>query len=62
MPRAGRIHFGAHRAGHAIMTCVTPDVDSGEHVHHIDGGDGGLYSTAKQLKARMAAASPAGAR
>jgi hypothetical protein len=61
MQRAGRIHFGAHRAGHAIMTCVTPDVDSGEHLHHIDGGDGGLYSAAKRLKARIAAAVPAGA-
>ena len=55
MQRAGRLRFGAHRASHAIMTCVTPNVENGEHVHYIDGGDGGLYSAAKQLKARLAA-------
>ena len=40
MHRAGVLHFGAHRASQAIMTCVTPNVDNHEHVHFIDGGDG----------------------
>ena len=52
--RAGLLHFGTHRSTQAIMTCVTPNVDNHEHVHFIDGGDGGLYSAARQLKAQLA--------
>jgi hypothetical protein len=55
MHQAGRLHFGMHRSTQAIMTCMTPNVDNHEHVHFIDGGDGGLYSAARELKAQMAA-------
>ena len=48
------IHFGAHRSDQAIMTCVTPNVDNHEHVHFIDGGDGGLYRAAGNLKKQIA--------
>ncbi len=54
MHEVGLIDFGAHRASHAIMTCVTPNVDHNEHVHFIDGSQGGLWSAAKGLKMRMA--------
>jgi len=47
---AGQLDYGTHRASHAIMTCVTPDVDSGEHVHFIDGAEGGLYAAAGRFK------------
>jgi hypothetical protein len=55
MHAAGLLHFGTHHATHAIMTCVTPNVDNHEHVHFIDGGDGGLHSAARQLKVQIAA-------
>jgi hypothetical protein len=48
------IHFGTHRSDQAIMTCVTPNVDNHEHVHFIDGGDGGLYRAAGDLKKQIA--------
>ncbi|MFT5176681.1 MAG: hypothetical protein ACI8W7_004877, partial [Gammaproteobacteria bacterium] len=51
----GLIHFGTHRSDQAIMTCVTPNVDNHEHVHFIDGGDGGLYRAAGKLKSQIAA-------
>ena len=53
MHAKGRLQFGTHRADSAIMTCVTPNVDNHEHVHFIDGGDGGLYAAARELKAQM---------
>jgi len=59
MQRQGKLHFGTHRAREAIMTCVTPNVDNHEHVHFIDGGDGGLYLAARALKERMAGTPPA---
>ena len=57
MHAEGRVQFGMHRADSAIMTCVTPNVDNHEHVHvhvhFIDGGDGGLYAAARELKAQI---------
>ena len=52
--RSGRIVFGAHRASNAIMTCVAPNIENHEHVHYIDGSEGGLWSAAKGLKAQLA--------
>ena len=49
----GRIHYGLHRTDHAIMTCVTPDVDNHQHVHYIDGSNGGFWNAAKALKAML---------
>ena len=49
----GKLAFGAHRATHAIMTCVAPNVENNEHVHYIDGSEGGLWSAAKGLKRQL---------
>ena len=46
----GKLAFGAHRATHAIMTCVAPNVANNEHVHYIDGSEGGLWSAAKGIE------------
>lgn len=55
---AGRIFFGTHRASHAIMTCVVPSATDHEHVHFIDGGDGGFWSAAEGLKAQLRGSAP----
>jgi len=55
MHAAGDIIFGAHRATSAIMTCVAPNIENHEHVHYIDGSEGGLWSAAKGLKAQLRA-------
>ncbi|MEM7408060.1 MAG: DUF3095 family protein [Pseudomonadota bacterium] len=49
----GQIVFGVHRASAAIMTCVAPNIENHEHVHYIDGAEGGLWSAAKGLKAQL---------
>jgi len=56
----GLIFHGVHRTRQALITCVTPNVDNHEHVHYIDGTDGGLYSAARRLKERMAGAASGG--
>ena len=49
----GKIAFGTHRSDHALMTCLVFSLTRGEHVHFIDGSDGGYAMAAVQLKAQM---------
>jgi len=46
------IVFGVHSAKEAVMTCVVFDHDT-DHVHFIDGGDGGYARAAKQMKQKL---------
>ena len=50
----GRLVFGMHRASHAIITCVVPSASENEHVHFIDGGEGGLWRAAESMKLQLA--------
>ncbi len=47
----GTVRFGLHRQGAAMMTCFTPSPTSANHVHFIDGADGGYATAASALKA-----------
>jgi Protein of unknown function (DUF3095) len=38
---AGKVRYGLHRQDAALMTCFTPSVTEGNHVHFIDGAGGG---------------------
>ena len=46
----GTIRFGLHVQDQALMTCVVPSVLSADHIHFIDGADGGYASAARQLR------------
>jgi len=48
----GELVFGLHRADSALMTCLVFNLDKGEHIHFVDGSDGGFTSAAKNLKLR----------
>ena len=50
----GVIAFGLHQADSALMTCLVFNLIESEHVHFIDGGDGGFAMAAKQLKQQLA--------
>jgi len=50
---AGRIHYGVHRAGAALMTCIVKSY-KGNHIHFVDGSDGGYAMAAKGLKKQLA--------
>jgi len=51
---AGIIRYGLHRQDEALMTCFTPSVTEGDHVHFIDGAGGGYAAAATTLKAAHA--------
>ena len=50
----GLINYGLHRADSALMTCLVFSLTDSEHVHFIDGGDGGFAMAARQLKKQIA--------
>ena len=52
----GKIAFGIHRSDHALMTCLVFSLAKGEHVHFVDGSDGGFTMAAVQFKAQIKAA------
>jgi hypothetical protein len=45
--------YGMHRQSAAMMTCFTPSPTRSDHVHFIDGAQGGYAAAASTLKARM---------
>lgn len=51
---AGRVVYGVHQASAALMTCLVRSYD-GDHLHFVDGADGGYALAAKQMKAQLRA-------
>lgn len=47
------IDYGLHTSSEALMTCYVQSLQDGDHIHFIDGGNGGYAMAAKQLKAQM---------
>ncbi len=54
MRREGGIVFGIHAADTALMTCLVFSLENSEHVHFLDGGNGGFAEAARHLKAQLA--------
>jgi len=50
----GVVRYGLHRQEAAMMTCFTPSAMRSDHVHFIDGAQGGYASAATALKATAA--------
>ena len=51
---AGRLVYGTQRAATALMTCLVFSLEQSEHVHFIDGSDGGFARAAVAFKKRVA--------
>ena len=49
--RAGAILYGVHRQASALITCYTPSPHRRDHVHFIDGAEGGYAAASLRLKA-----------
>jgi hypothetical protein len=49
---AGRLVYGLHIADTALMTCLVFSLEQSEHVHFIDGSDGGFARAAQDFKSR----------
>ena len=50
--RQGVLNYGVHRSAAALMTCLIFSLEKAEHIHFVDGNDGGFTSAAKKLKAK----------
>ncbi len=46
----GVVRYGLHEQDSALMTCVVPSVMTANHMHFVDGADGGYASAARQLR------------
>ena len=51
--KEGHLFYGLYTSETALMTCYVQDIEPGQHIHFIDGGDGGYAMAAKQLKAQQ---------
>jgi hypothetical protein len=52
----GVCRYGLHRQNEALMTCIVPTALSRDHMHFIDGANGGYAMAASKLKAPHAEA------
>lgn len=54
MHAAGDVVFGFFETEQALMTCLLFDLNSSQHVHFIDGDNGGLCSASLEYKQQLA--------
>jgi hypothetical protein len=52
----GELNYGLHRSDSALMTCLVFNLDKGQHIHFVDGSDGGFTAAAKNMKAKRQSA------
>lgn len=52
--KAGDIFYGLHRSNDALMTCMVFSASNNQHIHFIDGGNGGYALAALEMKKQMA--------
>lgn len=50
--RDGEIYYGLHQSENSLMTCYVTNVNDGNHIHFLDGSEGGYAMAAQQLKAQ----------
>jgi hypothetical protein len=50
-----KVFYGMHTSKEALMTCLVFAPSTNQHVHFIDGSDGGYAMAAVQLKAQIKA-------
>ncbi|MES5098821.1 DUF3095 domain-containing protein [Agrobacterium sp. BA1120] len=51
--REGICYYGLHEQDTALVTCIVPSPLSKDHMHFVDGGEGGYARAATNLKAQM---------
>ena len=54
----GTALYGLHRQEAAMMTCFTPSPTRSDHVHFVDGAQGGYAAASAALKAARATHEP----
>ena len=47
------IKYGVHVSQESIMSCYVKDISTDQHIHFVDGGNGGYTKAANQLKSKF---------
>ena len=50
----GEVAYGVHRSDAALMTCLVFSLEQSDHMHFLDGANGGFTLAARQMKAQLA--------
>jgi len=53
MKTAGDIEYGVFDTEEALITCLLFDLQAGQHLHFVDGNNGGFWSASQALKKQM---------
>ncbi|CAM3559242.1 DUF3095 domain-containing protein [Agrobacterium radiobacter] len=53
---SGSCYYGLHEQDAALMTCIVPSPLSKDHMHFVDGADGGYAAAASRLKQQIQSA------
>ncbi|TRO67507.1 DUF3095 family protein [Christiangramia sabulilitoris] len=53
LEQKGLIKYGYHVSGESIMSCYVKDMSTDQHIHFVDGGNGGYTKAANHLKAKF---------
>ncbi len=48
----GTAHFGIHQQRSALMTCIVQTAQEADHIHFVDGAEGGYAKAAELMKAK----------
>ena len=48
--RLGKIAYGMHKTGQAQMTCLVFSLEHHEHIHFVDGSEGGFWTASQAYK------------
>jgi hypothetical protein len=46
----GTCRYGLHRQAQALVTCIVPSIATRDHMHFVDGADGGYAQAAARMK------------
>ncbi len=49
----GELFYGVHLSDESLMTCYVQSVEAADHIHFIEGGDGGYAGASRQLKHQL---------
>jgi hypothetical protein len=51
--REGTVYYGTFESDNSLMTCFVEGLNQGEHIHFMDGENGGYAMAAIELKKQM---------
>lgn len=54
LEKTSKIRYGYHVSHQSILSCYVWDVQTDDHIHFVDGGNGGYTRAARNLKAKLA--------